>query len=321
MTSSPTASQSSWSVVEAEDARSIASSSTSTLDPPSQSPIEPPALLGIDENNILRSRISDLERNNAILEDQLREHRYITWNQSDEIVELREKINELEDDKKYIAAGFDPGQKENQREIAKMKIRIGQEGDKARNEMLAAYQKHLKSLGDDVQPTKKDLAESNVILSNQAKRIEELVDQLKEATEQIHHKETLIDELTYIAQSLETEHAKLSHELKEMGMDQKKLDGYKTSIVNVKKRYKRRLAQREKGLKVDSKTNKANVVQEDDKADSGLGDPSKEADDKVQSLKKENDESIQFVDQVKLENEQITGNGAGIADGRREDLN
>ncbi|WWC71659.1 uncharacterized protein I206_105617 [Kwoniella pini CBS 10737] len=304
MTSSPTASQSSWSLIDEEETN-IASSSTSTLDHNIQPAIGPTALPDLDENDILRSRISDLELKNTIYEQQIKEHEYTTFNQSEEIAEIRQRLNELEDERIYISAGLDPSRKELESDIRKLELSIGEEGDKTRNEMLIEYKKHLKSNGENIEPSKKDFAELEVISSNQSKRIKELTNQLNQMNDENYQKELLNYELQYIIQSIEIVHIKVNNELKELGIENHKLDNYIHSINNIEKRYKKKLEERGNQLKVEYENKQNDIKLENDK-NLELKTKNKKTEKEIKHLKKNNDKLSKIIEKVKSENDDMT---------------
>ncbi|WWC93618.1 hypothetical protein V866_000453 [Kwoniella sp. B9012] len=289
MSTSPSASQSSWSLVDdstSDDAQSIASTVEHTTHLP-------------DEGTILRSRLSDLERKNAILEDQLGELRYTITHQSDEIITVRVKLTELEEERTYLRAGLDPTRKELENELRALKFELTRQRDKSRKDVLEDIICRS-SIVDEPQSHDGTIAGLRAICKDQEKRIERLNSQLTETNKDLSDKVLENQELHYINQNLETQNAKLSEEIKQMGGDEEKLKNYKTSISNIKKRYKKQLEQKEN----DYKKKQDEVKDEKQK----LQESSKKGKDKqseIEELKKKNDKLSKIIDKAKMENEEV----------------
>ncbi|OCF57420.1 hypothetical protein L486_04878 [Kwoniella mangroviensis CBS 10435] len=294
MFTSPSASQSSWSLVDdstSEDAHSIAS----TVEHTTQIP---------DETTILRSRLSDLERKNAILEDQLRDLRYTTTNQSDEIITVRVKLIELEEERTYLQAGLDPTRKELENELEALKLELTRQKDKSRKGVLEDILCRS-SIADEPERQEGTIGGLRAICKDQEKRIERLNSQLTETNKDLSDKILENQELHYITQNLETQNAKLSEEIKQMGGNEEKLKNYKTSISNIKKRYKKQLEHKEKELKGDYKKKQDEVKDEKQK----LQESSKKGKDKqseIEELKKKNERLSKIIDKAKMDNEEVS---------------
>ncbi|WWD02417.1 hypothetical protein V865_000456 [Kwoniella europaea PYCC6329] len=292
MSTSPSASQSSWSLVDgstSDDTHSIASTVEHTTHLP-------------DESTILRSRLSDLERKNAILEDQVGGLRYTTTHQSDEIITVRVKLTELEEERTYLQAGLDPIRKELENELRALKLELTRQKDKSRKDVLDDILCRS-SVVDEPESQDGTIGGLKAICKDQEKRIERLNSQLIETNKDLSDKILENQELHYINQNLETQNAKLSEEIKQMGGNEDKLKSYKTSISNIKKRYRKQLEQKEKELKGDYKKKQDEVKDEKQK----LQESNKKGKDKqseIEELKKKNDKLSKIIDKAKMENEE-----------------
>ncbi|WVW85729.1 hypothetical protein I302_107767 [Kwoniella bestiolae CBS 10118] len=284
MSSSPSASQSSWSLID------YSKSDASTVD---HLPLP-------DESEILRSRLSDLERKNAILEDQLRDLRYTTTNQSDEIMMVRRKLAELEDERTYLVAGLDPARRELEGELRRLKVDLGRERDKSRKGVLEDLLGRSGLRGNE-----EDGEISRAIWVDQERRIEQLGQDLESTTKELTEKILENQELHYINQNLETQNAKLTNEIREMGGNEDKLKSYKSSISNIKKKYKKQLEMKEKELKGEYKKKQDEVKNEKMKSEES----NKKGNDKeneIEELKKKNEKLSRIIEKAKRENEEVS---------------
>ncbi|WWC90802.1 uncharacterized protein L201_005739 [Kwoniella dendrophila CBS 6074] len=339
MTASPSLSQSSWSFIDDsafdEDLENVLlSSSVSTLHHThNRQHIQQQSLAPFfalpDENDILRSRILDLERKNVILQDQMDEHQYTSFNQSEEISTVRRRLNDLEEENTYLKAGLDPSRQALDNEVRRLKIKLGEKKDEERRGVLEEIVKRIEEnhhleilsmdevksvLGDD--DNVRTIGGLKKLALDQNTRISKLTKELNENENELTEKTLLNHELVYINKNLETQNAKLSEEVKTLGGNEEKLKNYKSSIANIKKKYKKQLAQKELELK-DDFLRKQDEIKAENKKIKENKKAIKEDQTELAYYKKKNERLSKLIDKTKLENEQLNEE----LDKSREEIN
>ncbi|WRT68303.1 uncharacterized protein IL334_005279 [Kwoniella shivajii] len=258
--SSPTMSQSSWSVLDdvtdtdsSEDDASAPAASDSVIlqqTPPLTSLDVPDAL------SICRSRIADLEKQVNILKGQVSEYAFTSQNQSEEITEVRSKLNNLEEEKRYSSVELDPQTKSQEDAIMYLEHQLAEEKIKTLGNRLDQIDKKIcqeldmspneLKLVEMTEEIKSLTAEQDQLVSGMENRYQSMSDKLSKQV-------SLNSDLKYINENLNTTIDFLKKEIERLGGNSTNLEKFNSTIDVLKKENHKLLKQNQEYVKEERK--------------------------------------------------------------------